>query len=155
MDRGAWCAISTGSQRVYKTEQLTLPLSSLAQHLTYSSSVPRSTEGGLVPNLCLTLCNPMDCSPPGSSVLGISWARIWEWLAIFFSRGSFWPRNWTQISCVIGRFFTDWATRESLISVEGGLFINNLRYADDTTLMTEEELKSLLIRVKEESERAG
>ena len=42
---------------------------------------------------CLTLCNPMDCSPPGSSVHGISQARILEWVAIPFSKGSSWPRD--------------------------------------------------------------
>ena len=41
--------------------------------------------------LCLTLCDPIDCSPPGSSVHGISQARILEWVAISFSRGSSWP----------------------------------------------------------------
>ena len=52
-----------------------------------------------------TLSNPMDCSPPGSSVHGISQARILEWVAISFSRASSRPRNWTCISCVscIGR----------------------------------------------------
>ena len=45
--------------------------------------------GGLVAKLCPTLCDPMDCSPPGSSVHGIFHARILEWVAIFFSRGIF------------------------------------------------------------------
>ena len=50
-------------------------------------------------------CNPVDCSPPGSSVHGISQARIQEWVAISFSRGSSWPRDQTHVSCVsyIGR----------------------------------------------------
>ena len=48
---------------------------------------------GLVAKLCLTLCDSMDCSPPGSSVHGILQARILEWVAISFSRGSFLPRN--------------------------------------------------------------
>ena len=55
---------------------------------------------------CPTLCNPMDCSPPGSSVHGIFQARILERDAISFSRGSSWPRDWTQVSCIAGRFFT-------------------------------------------------
>ena len=103
---------------------------------------------------CLTLCDPMDCSPPGSSDLGDSPAkntgvgchfllqgifptqgsnpgllhcrqilyclshlgrpRILEWVAYPFSRGSFWLRNWTRISCIAGRFFTSWATRKAL-----------------------------------------
>ena len=53
----------------------------------------------LVAQLCLTLCNPMDCSLPGSSVYGISQARILEWVAIPFSRGSSWPMDWTRFSC--------------------------------------------------------
>ena len=54
---------------------------------------------------CLTLCDPMDCSPPGSSVHGILQARILEWVAISFSRGSSHPRARTQVSYIpcIGR----------------------------------------------------
>ena len=59
----------------------------------------------------------MDYSPQGSSVHGISQARILEWVAISFSRGSSWPRNWTYISCIAGRFFTIWATREAQVFV--------------------------------------
>ena len=57
--------------------------------------------------LCLTLCDPMDCSPPGSSVYGICQARILEWVAISFSRGSFQLRGRTYITCVpcISRYF--------------------------------------------------
>ena len=50
--------------------------------------------------LCVTLCNPMDCSPPGSSVHGILQARILEWVAMPFSRGSSWPRDRTHVSYV-------------------------------------------------------
>ena len=53
-----------------------------------------------------TLCDPMDCGLPGSSVHGILQARILEWIAIPFSRGSFWPRDRTRVSCIAGRFFT-------------------------------------------------
>ena len=55
--------------------------------------------------LCSTLCDPMDYSPPGSSVHGVFQARLLEWVAISFSRGSSWPRDWTWISCtsLIGR----------------------------------------------------
>ena len=56
-------------------------------------------------------CNPMDCNPPGSSNNGILQARILEWVSISFSRGSSWPRNRTQVSCIAGRLFTDWAIR--------------------------------------------
>ena len=54
---------------------------------------------------CLTLCNPMDCSPPGSSVHGILQARILEWVAIPFSRGSSWHRDRICVSCIAGGFF--------------------------------------------------
>ena len=58
-------------------------------------------------------CHPVDCSPPGSSVYRIFQARIVEWIAISFSRGSSRPRNQTKVSCVAGRFFTYWARREA------------------------------------------
>ena len=56
--------------------------------------------------LCPTLCNPKDCSPPGSYVQEILQARILEWVAMPCSRGSSLPRDWTQVSCIAGRFFT-------------------------------------------------
>ena len=46
------------------------------------------------------LCNPMDCSPPGSSVHGILWATVLEWVTISFSRGSSWPRDRICVSCI-------------------------------------------------------
>ena len=49
---------------------------------------------------CPTLCDPMDCSPPGFSVHGFFQARILEWVAIPFSRRSSWPRDWTLASCI-------------------------------------------------------
>ena len=54
----------------------------------------------LVTKLCLTLCDPRACSPPGPSVHGISQARILEWAAISFSRGSSQPRDQTPVSCI-------------------------------------------------------
>ena len=67
----------------------------------------------LVTQLYLTLWDPMDCNPPGSSVHGISQARILEWVAISLSRGSSQPRDQTQVSYVAGRFFTIWAIWEA------------------------------------------
>ena len=100
--------------------------------------------------------------------LGILQARILEWVAAMPSfMGSSQPRDWTQVSCIDGGFFTIWATREAWRRVHhakcqagikiSGTNINHLRYADDTTLMaeSEEEPKSLLMRVKEESEKPG
>ena len=54
---------------------------------------------------CLTLCNPMDCI-----VHGILQARILEWVAFLFSRGSSQPSDWTQVSCIAGIFLTSWVT---------------------------------------------
>ena len=65
----------------------------------------------LVAQSGLTLCDPMNCTPPGSSIHGIFQARILEWTAII-SRRSFWPRNRTQVSRTAGRLFTIWATKE-------------------------------------------
>ena len=53
-----------------------------------------------------TLCNPMDCSLPGSTVHAIFQARILEWVAISFSRRSSRPKDWTQVSHTVGRCFT-------------------------------------------------
>ena len=61
--------------------------------------------------LCLTLCDPMDCSPPASSVHGILQVRILEGIAIPFSWGSSRPRDRTQVSCTADRLFTVRATR--------------------------------------------
>ena len=55
----------------------------------------------------------MDCSAPGSSIHGIFQARILEWVAISFSRGSSGPRNWTRISCIAGGFFNQPSYEES------------------------------------------
>ena len=63
-----------------------------------------------------TLCDPMDCSPSDSSVHGIIQARILEWAANWFSRGSSWPRDQTQVFYFAGSFLTNWATRESQVA---------------------------------------
>ena len=70
----------------------------------------------LVSHSCPIFCDLMDCVPPGSSIHGILQASKLEWVAIPFSRGSSWPRDRTQVSCIAGGFFTIWATREALIS---------------------------------------
>ena len=62
---------------------------------------------------CPTLCDPRDCSLPGSSLYGILQARVLEWVAISFSRVSSRPRDWTRVSCIPGRRFNLWATREA------------------------------------------
>ena len=67
--------------------------------------------------VCLTLCDPMDCSPPDSSVHGILQARILEWVTVLFSKGSSQPRDRTLVSCIAGGFSTIWATREAYLMV--------------------------------------
>ena len=96
---------------------------------------------------CAQLCNPMDLSPPGSSVHKILQAKILEWVAISFSKGSSCPRNQSlvsYISCVGRRVLTTNTIWEAWFAV-------------DTTQMaeSEEELKDLWMKVKEESEKAG
>ena len=87
-----------------------------ARHL---SNTPKSP--GCVGQSCPTLWDPMDCSPPGFSVHGIFQERILEWVAISFSRGSSPPRDWTQVSSIVDRFFTIWATREDKDLPEPGI----------------------------------
>ena len=72
---------------------------------------------------CPTLCNPVDCSPPGSSIHGIFQARILEWVAISFSRGSSRPRDRTEVSRIAGRCFNLWATREALSWVIWAMYV--------------------------------
>ena len=84
-----------------------------------SFSVKRLPSTG--PSCCLvtqshpTLCHPMDCNLPGSSLHGISQARILEWVVISYSRGFFPNGNWTLVSlvsCIVGRFFTTEPSRK-------------------------------------------
>ena len=78
--------------------------------LSVSSSVVLESESKVAQS-CPTLCNPMDCSLPDSSIHGIFQARVLEWVAISFSRGSSWPSDWTRVSLIAGRRLTIWATR--------------------------------------------
>ena len=71
------------------------------------------------------LGSPMDCSPPGSSIHGILQARILEWLVIPLSRGSSQSRDWTRVSCIVGKFFTIWATREVFGYIIRGYLISS------------------------------
>ena len=73
----------------------------------------KKKEESEVTQLCPTLCDPMDCSLPGSSDHGIFQARVLKWVAMSFSRGSSRPRDQTYVSCIAGRRFTIWVTREA------------------------------------------
>ena len=78
-------------------------------------SISHNFKVVFVTQLCPDLCDPMDCSPPGSSVHGILQARILEWVAISFFCRSFWPRDWARVSSIAGGFFTIWASREAQV----------------------------------------
>ena len=70
------------------------------------NSTMREKVRVLVPHLCLTLCDPMDCSHQASLSMGILQARILKWVAISSCRGSSGPRDQTEVSCTAGSFFT-------------------------------------------------
>ena len=76
---------------------------------------------------CQTLYKSTDSSLPGSSVHGILKARILEWVATSFSRGFSWSRDWTWVSCIAGRFFTNWTTRETglIMDLPSRVFVRN------------------------------
>ena len=75
-------------------------------------NIKKAESESEVAQSCLNLCNHMGCSLSGSSIHGIFQTRILEWVAISFSRGSSHPSDQTQVSCIAGRCFTIWATRE-------------------------------------------
>ena len=76
--------------------------------------LPSLLKESEVTQSCPTLCDPVDYSLPGSSIHGIFQARMLEWVAISFSRRSSQPRDWSPVSCIAGRHFTLWASREVL-----------------------------------------
>ena len=80
---------------------------------TKQGNISCSEKESEIAQSCSTLCNPMDYSLPGSSGHGIFQARVLEWVAISFSRGSSWPRDRTRVSFIAGRRFAIWATREA------------------------------------------
>ena len=71
----------------------------------------------LIVKSCPTLCDPMICGPPGSSVHGISQASILEWVAISFCKGSFQPRDQIRVPCIGRQIFYCWVTREALTRI--------------------------------------
>ena len=90
-------------------------------YLSFHSERKKESE---VAQLCPTLCNPVDCSLPGSSFHGILQARVLEWVAISFSRGSSQLRDQTRVSHIPGRHFNLRAIREAHISnSEGKVFL--------------------------------
>ena len=84
------------------------PGSPVLQVDSFPAELPGKPLKGKVAQSWLTLCDPVDYT-----VHGILQARILEWVVFPFSSGSSWPRNWTGVSCIAGRLFTSWATREA------------------------------------------
>ena len=105
--------VMTNIDSILKSRDITFPTK---VHLVKAMVFPvdmYECEKSEVIQSCPTLCDPMDCSPPGSSIHGIFQARVLEWVAISCSRGSSWPRDRTWVSGFVGRHFTLWATREA------------------------------------------
>ena len=114
-----WCAVQTPLQK--------WRMISPAVGLFGNCFLPTESQKGVPPSqggsglVVSNSFSPGDCSLPGSSVHGISQARILEWVAISFSRASFQPRDGTQVSRVASGFFTIWATKEA--SSHGNLYL--------------------------------
>ena len=92
----------------------------------------------LVAQSCPTPGDPRDWSPPGPSVHGIPQARILEWVAISFSRGFSWPRDWTRVFCTCRHILPGWAAREAPMQ-----FISTIYNISPSTLkrtITSEEI---------------
>ena len=95
-----------------------------------------------VAQLCLTLWDPTDCSPPGSSVHGILQARILEWVAMPYSRVISQARDRTQVSCIASRFLTVWVTGKAAAAgvggaVCGGVVVSEWPKSDPVALLPE------------------
>ena len=107
-----WVAVSfsKGSSQPRDQTCVSLSLALAGGFFTTSGTWERKSE---VTQTCPTLCDSVDCSPPGFSIHGVFQARMLEWVAISFSRGSSLPRDRTQVSCIEGRCFTLRATWEA------------------------------------------
>ena len=105
------CTSEKPSHRTSKgkgSEEFSSPCSATWPEALFRAVFVRAQLLQSCPALGLDSWDPKDCSLPDSSVRGILQARILEWIAISFSRGSSWPRDWTQVSRIAGRHFTDW-----------------------------------------------
>ena len=109
----------------------------ITSHLSVLDLYPEKNENSTSKDICTsmfisewmkvsqsypTICNPIDYSPPGSSVHGILQARYGSGLPLHFSRGSSRPCDQAWISCIAGWFFTTWATKEALSMFAAALF---------------------------------
>ena len=103
-------SVSSAQSRIATFWVFSTTFLSLSCHNNWQISSREKWKNMLVAQPCPTLCDPIDCSPPGSSVHGILQVRILECVAMPSSRGSSQPRDWTQVSRTAGGFFTIWAT---------------------------------------------
>ena len=113
-----WAQIVDFISFVSSSESSTSPCSAsqLGRHSLISLPPENTVDTFFLHSSCPTLCDPLDCSPPGSSVQGIFQARIREWVAMSSARGSSRPRDGTRVSmspALAGRFFTTSATWET------------------------------------------
>ena len=108
--QGSECASSNGSPRLVSAVATGEPLLLLKP----VSLTPTESESEIAQS-CLTPCDPMDCSLSGSSVHGIFQARVLEWIAISFSRGSSQTRKQNRVSCIAGRGFYRLSHQGSLL----------------------------------------
>ena len=131
-----WPELLLSSQRILRLQKLLiLIVCALICHPSSSSGRNRETItlnvfypnvfkapccSCLVAHSCLTFCDPMDYSPSGSSVYGISQARILEWVAISFSRGSSQLRDWIHVSCI------GWAESSPLSHLRGPVAVDTV-----------------------------
>ena len=119
-----------GSDRISRRESITCP-SNVKWENKWTAPIGLVSWGHyclLVSQLFLILCDPTDCSPPGSSVHGISQERILEWVAISFSRGSSCTRDQTHISSLAGRFCTTEPQVKSHLRGHGCSFLRVIWY---------------------------
>ena len=129
MDRGAWRATVHGVASVGHHLATKLPTTTTDMFLnilfhygvsqeTGYSSLCYTVQFSSVAQSCLTLWDPVDCSPLGSSVHGILQARTIKWVAIPSSRGSSWLRDWTHVSCLLL-----WQVGSLPLALPGKLFV--------------------------------
>ena len=107
-------------QTLFSWTSISLQMVASAMKLKDACSLeekPRQTYqwASEVTQSCPALCDPMDCGLPGSSIHGIFQARVLEWVAISFSRGSSQPRDQTQVFCTAGWHFTSELLRKSIL----------------------------------------
>ena len=133
MDGGAWKATIHGVAKSWRLLRDFTSMLWMAKHYATTSEADTVLKDPIIPleesesvsHSVMTLCDSMDCGLPGSSVLEILQGRILEWVAIPFSMGYSWPRDWTGVSCIGGRYFIIWATWRALENRIAAMFVGS------------------------------